>query len=140
MTQIELQRRYPDSRPEDITDAYMRGVEAGRAIAGKEVERLRGLMRRFTAAVDAVEHECLDPSAKETAKVAKPNNGKFARNMRRAARERGMTQREMCRNAGITWSSWKNWVFQGRLPQTRTLLELCDALNCTPNDLLEGLW
>lgn len=26
MSEIKLTRRYPDSKPEDITDAYMRGA------------------------------------------------------------------------------------------------------------------
>lgn len=29
MREIKLERRYPESRQEDITDAYMRGVEFG---------------------------------------------------------------------------------------------------------------
>lgn len=33
MAEIELVRRYPDSRPEDITDAYMRGAEVGLSLA-----------------------------------------------------------------------------------------------------------
>lgn len=33
MPEIELHRRYPNSRPEDITDAYMRGLNAGMEIA-----------------------------------------------------------------------------------------------------------
>lgn len=41
MTQIELQSRYPDSRPEDITDAYMRGFEVGLAMRTDENARLR---------------------------------------------------------------------------------------------------
>lgn len=32
MSEIKLNMRYPESRPEDITDAYMRGVEFGRAM------------------------------------------------------------------------------------------------------------
>ena len=41
MTQIELQRRYPDSRPEDITDAYTRGFEVGLAMRADENAELR---------------------------------------------------------------------------------------------------
>lgn len=32
MNNIELRERYPLSRAEDVTDAYMRGFEAGRAM------------------------------------------------------------------------------------------------------------
>lgn len=30
MSEIKLTKRFPESRPEDITEAYMRGYEAGR--------------------------------------------------------------------------------------------------------------
>ena len=41
MSEIKLNRRYPESRPEDITDAYTRGVEVGRAMRMDESEKLR---------------------------------------------------------------------------------------------------
>ena len=48
MSEIKLTRRYPDSRPEDITDAYMRGVEAGIEIANSQtVRRIDALERRI---------------------------------------------------------------------------------------------
>lgn len=39
MSEIKLTRRYPDSRPEDITDAYMRGMAAGMEIADSQTVR-----------------------------------------------------------------------------------------------------
>lgn len=39
MSEIKLNRRYPESRPEDITDAYMRGVEFGRAMRMDESDQ-----------------------------------------------------------------------------------------------------
>lgn len=57
MTQIELQRRYPDSRPEDITDAYMRGFEVGLAMRADENAELRELVRRMFYAVHPVDRE-----------------------------------------------------------------------------------
>ena len=41
MSEIKLNRRYPDSRLEDVTDAYMRGVEFGRAMRADENAKLR---------------------------------------------------------------------------------------------------
>ena len=32
MSEIKLTKRFPESRPEDITEAYMRGYEAGRGV------------------------------------------------------------------------------------------------------------
>ena len=43
MSEIELKRRYPESRPEDITDAYTRGVETGLTIANANNYKLREL-------------------------------------------------------------------------------------------------
>lgn len=47
MSEIELVRRYPDSKPEDITDAYMRGMAAGMEIANSQHERIDASERRI---------------------------------------------------------------------------------------------
>lgn len=49
MPEIELHRRYPNSRPEDITDAYMRGFNAGMEIANSQHERVEAPARRIDA-------------------------------------------------------------------------------------------
>ena len=49
MPEIELHRRYPNSRPEDITDAYMRGLNAGMEIANSQHERVEAPARRIDA-------------------------------------------------------------------------------------------
>lgn len=49
MSEIKLHRRYPDSKPEDITDAYMRGLEAGMEIANSQHERVEAPARRIDA-------------------------------------------------------------------------------------------
>ena len=41
MSEIQLKRRYPDSRPEDISDAYMRGFEYGFDMGHKAVDDLQ---------------------------------------------------------------------------------------------------
>lgn len=41
MSEIKLTRRYPDSRPEDITDAYMSGFEYGYNMGHKAVDDLQ---------------------------------------------------------------------------------------------------
>ena len=107
-----------------------------------ENKRLRDMTRKIAEIIRKMDRDGLirQPVAPPDADFEIASASKFADNMRKIAKHRGLTQREMCRKAGITWSSWKNWVFQGMLPQTRTLLEVCDALDCTPNDLLRGMY
>ena len=45
MSEIKLNRRYPESRLEDVTDAYMRGFEVGLAMRADENSELRELVR-----------------------------------------------------------------------------------------------
>ena len=45
MSEIKLNRRYPESRLEDVTDAYMRGFEVGLAMRADENAKLRELVR-----------------------------------------------------------------------------------------------
>ena len=45
MNEIKLNMRYPESRLEDVTDAYTRGFEVGRAMMMAENARLRELVR-----------------------------------------------------------------------------------------------
>lgn len=39
MAEIKLEKRYPESREEDITDAYMRGYEAGATMGRRTTTR-----------------------------------------------------------------------------------------------------
>ena len=60
MPEIKLHRRYPDSKPEDITDAYMRGLNAGLEIANSQHERVEAPARRIDALerrIDALERK-----------------------------------------------------------------------------------
>ena len=52
MSEIKLTRRYPDSRPEDITDAYMRGMAAGMEIADSQHNRRTDALERRIAAME----------------------------------------------------------------------------------------
>lgn len=45
MSEIKLNMRYPESRLEDVTDAYMRGFEVGLAMRTDENAELRELVR-----------------------------------------------------------------------------------------------
>lgn len=45
MNEIKLNMRYPESRLEDVTDAYTRGFEVGRAMMMAENDKLRELVR-----------------------------------------------------------------------------------------------
>lgn len=44
MREINLTMRYPKSRLEDVTDAFMRGFEVGMAMKKSENEKLRELL------------------------------------------------------------------------------------------------
>lgn len=52
MSEMKLTRRYPDSRPEDITDAYMRGTAAGMEIADSQHNRRIDALERRIAAIE----------------------------------------------------------------------------------------
>ena len=55
MSEIKLTRRYPDSKPEDITDAYMRGVAAGMEMADSQtIRRIDALERRIDGMLDGM--------------------------------------------------------------------------------------
>lgn len=54
MSEMRLTRRYPDSRPEDITDAYMRGVAAGMEIANSQHERRTDALERRIDRIDGM--------------------------------------------------------------------------------------
>ena len=45
MSEIKLNMRYPESRLEDVTDAYTRGFEVGLAMRADENAKLRELVR-----------------------------------------------------------------------------------------------
>ena len=52
MNEIKLNMRYPESRLEDVTDAYMRGFEVGLAMRAYENAKLRELLRDTIPYVD----------------------------------------------------------------------------------------
>lgn len=47
MSEIKLHPRYPHSRQEDITDAYMRGVVDGIEFTEVEIKKLRNLVAQL---------------------------------------------------------------------------------------------
>lgn len=66
MSEIKLTRRYPDSRPEDITDAYMRGMAAGMKIEDSQhnrridalerrIDRIDGMGKGAVSRIEAIE-------------------------------------------------------------------------------------
>lgn len=58
MSEIKLNMRYPESRLEDVTDAYMRGFEVGLAMRTDENAKLRELLRDM-AVVICVYDQCV---------------------------------------------------------------------------------
>lgn len=59
MPEIKLHRRYPDSRPEDITDAYMRGMKVGIEIADSQhdhrIDASKRRIKRMQGRLDGIE-------------------------------------------------------------------------------------
>lgn len=74
MSEIKLTRRYPDSRPEDITDAYMRGVAAGMEIANSQHERRTDALERRIERIDGM----LDGMGKGAASRIEAMEGRIA--------------------------------------------------------------
>ncbi len=58
MSEIKLNRRYPESRLEDVTDAYMRGFEVGLAMRSDENAKLRELVRKVEHFEQFGCHDC----------------------------------------------------------------------------------
>ncbi len=75
MSEIKLTRRYPDSRPEDITDAYMRGVAAGMEIANSQHERRTDALERRIERIDGM----LDGMGKGAASRIEAIEGRIAK-------------------------------------------------------------
>lgn len=58
MSEIKLNRRYPDSKPEDIIDAYTRGFEIGLAAMADENAKLRELCFDLWASCPVHDEDC----------------------------------------------------------------------------------
>lgn len=59
----------------------------------------------------------------------------FSANLRHYMEDRRMNQRKLAEAAGLTEASVSRYLNAERIPSLDTLLDLCDALNVTPNDL-----
>lgn len=85
MSEIKLNMRYPESRLEDVTDAYMRGFEVGLAMRTDENEKLRELVKdmwRFTGAACKKYPRLFDQSAQGGQMVMPNMLGSFEQRMR----------------------------------------------------------
>jgi transcriptional regulator with XRE-family HTH domain len=60
----------------------------------------------------------------------------YARNLRRRARELGLSDAEIARRAGLTERRYGHYVAGTREPDLATLVRICEVLAATPNDLL----
>ena len=58
MSEIKLNMRYPESRLEDITDAYMRGFKCGIAMRADENAKLRELCFDLWASCPVHDEDC----------------------------------------------------------------------------------
>ena len=60
-------------------------------------------------------------------------------NIRRIMRERGMTQRQLAKATGATEAKISNYVNGKRDMGIRSLMRICEVLECGVDDLLEGV-
>ena len=70
---------------------------------------------------------------------ARRSRAKLGANIEHAMKSRGMTQAELARATGKPAPYICNLIHGHHDPNLDTLRTLCDALQCTPNDLLEGV-
>ena len=61
----------------------------------------------------------------------------FGENLRRMRQEYGYSERRFAREVGIPTSSLTYYEHNWRLPTIEVLLDICDTLDTTPNELLE---
>lgn len=61
----------------------------------------------------------------------------FAETLKEVMENRGMSQKEICKKAGITEAAMSRYCTEKRLPNTRTLIKLAEALDVSI-DLLAG--
>ena len=50
--------------------------------------------------------------------------------------KKGMTQADLSRKSGLSEVSISRYMSGERLPNCKAIMAICDALACTPNDLL----
>lgn len=60
----------------------------------------------------------------------------IGKNLRRIRRARKMTQIDLGEAAGLAPNSISKWEAGDAMPESGSLCALCNALNCTPNDLM----
>ncbi len=60
-------------------------------------------------------------------------------NIRRIMKSRGMTQRQLAKATGATEAKMSNYVNGKRDMGIRSLMRICEALECGVDDLLEGV-
>lgn len=60
----------------------------------------------------------------------------LSRNLRRRAKELGLSDAEVARRAGLSERRYGHYVTGSREPDFATFLRICEVLAVTPNDLL----
>lgn len=66
------------------------------------------------------------------------NPANIAPNMFRARQAKGRTQKSLAEAIGVTTMAVCQWETGRRVPSVARLVQISDALECTPNDLLTG--
>lgn len=64
----------------------------------------------------------------------------FSQRLRMRLEELGMTQKDLCEKTGIDKSLMSRYFNGVYTPRLEMLIVLSNALQCTPNDLMEGLY
>lgn len=61
----------------------------------------------------------------------------ISKNLKRIRKEKGLTQRELAKKAGIVYSTYSNYENGNRLPKPETIQDIANALNVSTLDLIE---
>lgn len=64
----------------------------------------------------------------------------FSQRLRERLSELGMTQKDLCEKTGIDKSLMSRYFNGIYTPRLDMLITLSNALQCTPNDLMQGLY
>lgn len=60
----------------------------------------------------------------------------IAENVREKRKTAGLTQIELAELSGLEPNSISKWEYNHITPRSDTICKLCNALGCTPNDLM----
>jgi transcriptional regulator with XRE-family HTH domain len=68
-----------------------------------------------------------------------PSKDSFAKRLRKAIKQRGISQRKLARDSGLGHADVNQYAQGKKLPSVPSLLRLAKTLELLPGDLLNGL-